>query len=273
MIDFAALGQILQNEWVIKILWIFITLVAAKVAIRLLSPVIKRFDGLMKSVEWSEQTHMLIERSLRYGVWIVALLVILEILGLKGAIMTALAGAGVAGIAIGFAAKDTLSNFISGILLYSDKTFNIGDKVNIAGNSGVVTDIHLRKTIIKGYDNSIITIPNSRTAEETVTNYSQMPTRRIEIPVGIAYEADIDRAEKVLIDAIKEDSDYLDDPAPSVAITGFGDFSVDLAVRAWIKNEGYLSKKKKLAKKIKKVFDSHKVEIPYPKRVVINKKK
>lgn len=273
MIDIGLLNQILQNEWVVKIIWITVTLVAAKIAIRLFSPIIRKFDEMVESVEWSEQTHKLIERSIKYGIWIAAVFVILEILGLKGAITTALAGAGVAGIAIGFAAKDTLSNLISGIFLYSDRTFRIGDTVEIEGKVGKVVDIRMRNTVIKGFDNKIITIPNSKTAESMVINYSREPTRRINVPIGIAYEADLEKAEKIILDIIKKDPDFLDDPKPSVVVTGFGDFSVNLEARAWIENKNFLDKKVKLMKEIKIAFDKNGIEIPYPKRVVITPKK
>ncbi len=272
MIDTEVLNQILQNEWAMKIIWILITLAAAKITIKLFSPLIRKFDKMVEAVEWSEQTHTLVERTIKYGIWIVAILVILEILGLQGAIFTALAGAGVAGLAIGFAAKDTLSNFISGIFLYSDRTFNIGDVVEIDGKVGKVIDIHLRKTVIKGFDNKIITIPNSKTAESIIINYSRESTRRVQVPIGIAYEADLAKAEKIILDIIKKDEDFLDDPAPTVVVTGFGDFSVDLEARAWIKNKKFLDKKIKLMKQIKLTFDKQGIEIPYPKRVMIKQK-
>ena len=269
MINTEVLNQILQNEWFIKIVWILVTLAAAKIAIKLFSPIVRKFDEMVESVQWSEQTHLLIERAIKYGIWFAAVIVILEILGIEGAIFTALAGAGVAGLAIGFAAKDTLSNLISGIFLYMDKTFNIGDVVEIDGNVGRVVDIHLRKTIIKGFDNKVITIPNSKTAEAIVINYSREPTRRVSVPVGIAYEADLEKAEKIILELIKKDPDFLDDPKPSVVVTGFGDFSVNLEVRAWTKNENILDKKVRLMKKIKIAFDKNGIEIPYPKRVVM----
>ncbi|MEE9323861.1 MAG: mechanosensitive ion channel family protein [Candidatus Aenigmarchaeota archaeon] len=272
MIDTELLTQILENEWAVKIIWIVITLVAAKIAIKLFSPIIKKFDEMVGKVEWSDQTHKLIERTIKYGIWIAAVLVILEILGLQGAIMTALAGAGVAGIAIGFAAKDTLSNFISGIFLYIDRTFKIGDTVEIGGKVGKVVDIHLRKTVIKGFDNKLITIPNSKTAESMVINYSREPTRRVQVPIGIAYEANLAKAEKIILDIVKKDKDFLDDPKPAVVVTGFGDFSVDLQVRAWIENKDFLDKKVKLMKEIKLAFDKQGIEIPYPKRVMVKQK-
>lgn len=270
MINTEVLNQILQNEWAMKIIWILITLAAAKVAIKLFSPMIRKFDQMVERVEWSEQTHKLVERTIKYGVWIAAIIVILEILGLEGAIFTALAGAGVAGIAIGFAAKDTLSNFISGLFLYSDKMFNIGDVVEIDGKVGKVIDIHLRNTIIKGFDNKIITIPNSKTAESMVINYSREPTRRVDVPIGIAYEADIEKATKIILDIVKKDKDFLNDPKPNVVVKGFGDFSVDLEVRAWVENKNFLDKKVKLMKEIKIAFDKQGIEIPYPKRVMLN---
>ncbi len=273
MINVEVINQLLQNEWAIKILWIVITLIAAKIAIKLFSPLIRKFDDMVEKVEWSEQTHKLVERTIKYGIWIAAIFVILEILGLKGAIFTALAGMGVAGIAIGFAAKDTLSNFISGIFLYSDKMFNIGDTVEIDGKAGKVMDIHLRNTVIKGFDNKIMIIPNSKTASSLVINYSRLPTRRLSIPVGIAYEADLQKAEKIILDIIKKDPDFLDEPKPSVVVKGFGDFSVNLEARAWIKNKGMLDKKVRLMKEIKIAFDKNDIEIPYPKRVMISPKK
>jgi small conductance mechanosensitive channel len=270
MINTEIIAQILENEWAVKIIWIAITLVAAKIAIKLFSPLVRKFDEMVERVEWSEQTHKLVERAIKYGIWFAAIIIILEILGLEGAIVTALAGAGVAGIAIGFAAKDTLSNFISGIFLYSDRFFNIGDVVEIDGKIGKVIDIRLRTTIIKGFDNKIITIPNSKTADSIVTNYSRESTRRVDIPVGIAYEADLEKAEKIILDIIKKDPDFLNDPAPGVVVTGFGDFSVNLEARGWIENKGFLDKKIKLMKQIKIAFDKNGIEIPYPKRVMLN---
>lgn len=273
MIDVEVLNQILQNEWAMKIIWILITLAAAKIAIKLFSPLVRKFDEMVGKVEWSEQTHKLIERMIKYGIWIAALLVILEIIGLQGAIFTALAGAGIAGIAIGFAAKDTLSNFISGIFLYMDRTFSIGDIIEIDGKVGKVVDIHLRKTVIRGFDNKIITIPNSRTAEAMVINYSQEPTRRVQVPVGIAYEADLEKATKIILDIVKKDEDFLNEPKPGVVVKGFGDFSVDLEARAWVENKDFLDKKVKLIKQIKIAFDKQGIEIPYPKRVMVKQKK
>ncbi|NIO22904.1 MAG: mechanosensitive ion channel [Candidatus Aenigmarchaeota archaeon] len=273
MINVEVINQLLQNEWVVKIIWVIITLVAAKIAIKLFSPIVRKFDDMVDRVEWSEQKHKMVERVIKYGIWIAAILVILEILGLKGAIFTALAGMGVAGIAVGFAAKDTLSNFISGIFLYSDKMFNIGDTVEIDGKVGKVMDIHLRNTVIKGFDNKIMIIPNSKTASSLVINYSRLPTRRLSIPVGIAYEADLKKAEKLILDIIKKDPDFLDEPKPSVIVKGFGDFSVDLEARGWIKNKGFLDKKVRLTKEIKIAFDKNDIEIPYPKRVMISPKR
>ncbi len=270
MIDSEVLNQILQNEWAMKIIWILITLAAAKIAIKLFSPLVRKFDEMVGRVEWSEQTHKLVERAIKYGVWITAFLVILEILGLQGAIFTALAGAGVAGIAIGFAAKDTLSNFISGIFLYSDKMFNIGDTVEIDGKIGKVVDIHLRTTVIKGFDNKIMTIPNAKTANSMIINYSREPTRRVDVPIGIAYEADLEKATKIILDIVNKDGDFLDDPKPAVVVKGFGDFSVDLEVRAWVENKAFLDKKVRLMKEIKIAFDKQGIEIPYPKRVMLN---
>jgi len=272
MIDVEIINQLLQNEWVMKVFWIVITLIAAKVAIKIFSPLIRKFDQKVDRVEWTDQTHKLIERLIRYGIWLAAFIVILQILGLEGAVTTALAGMGIAGIAIGFAAKDTLSNFISGIFLYSDRMFNIGDTVEIDGKVGKVVDIRMRNTVIQTFDNKIITIPNAKTADSMVINYSRTPTRRIDIPVGIAYEADLEKAEKIILDIIKKDPDFLEDPKPNVVVTGFGDFSVNLEARAWIKNEGFLDKKVRLMKQIKIAFDKNDIEIPYPKRVMINPK-
>jgi small conductance mechanosensitive channel len=272
MIDLSPLSPWLANEWVQKIIWILITLIAAKIAVKVLSPVVRKFDEMVESVEWSEQTHKLIERIIKYGTWVVALLVILEILGLSGTITTALAGLGIMGLAIGFAAKDTLSNMISGFFLYLDRPFKIGETIEINGKVGKVMDIQLRKTVIKGFDNKLIIIPNSETADSMIINYSRMPNRRIDLPIGIAYESDLKKATKLILEVIKKDDDYLKDPEPSVSVDEFADFSVNLTVRVWIENKDYLKKKTKLLTKIKETFDKNGIEIPYPKRVMIKGK-
>lgn len=261
-----------QNEWIQKVFWIVITLIGAKVAIKVLMPLAQRVDDQISSVDLSHQTHEMIKKLIRYGIWAAAVFIIIDILGVKGAITTALAGAGIAGIAIGFAAKDTLSNMISGIFLFADRPFKLKDTVEIGGNVGKVRDITLRNTVIKTFDNKIVTIPNSVTSKSTIINYSRMSKRRVEIPVGIAYEADMDKAVKTIMKVLKKDENVLDKPEPSVAMVGLGDFSVDLKVMAWIENRNFLTKKTKLIHDIKKALDKAKVEIPYPKRVMITKK-
>jgi small-conductance mechanosensitive channel len=205
-------------------------------------------------------------------IYATAIIMALDTLGIN--IMPFIAGAGVAGIAIGFAAKDTLSNLIAGVLLIIDRPFEVGDRIEVwsapAGSAtwGDVIDIGLRATKIKTTDNIVIIIPNNEIMKRDIVNYTIISTNiRVRINVGVAYDADIEKAKKLILD-VADAVDWISKtPAPKVVVRSFGESSVDLQLRVWIDDaRKRMDTVSYVTDKIKTAFDQHGIEIPYPKR-------
>lgn len=187
--------------------------------------------------------------------------------------MTALiASLGVAGIAIGFAAKDTLANLFSGVFILSDQPYKIGDYIVLGtGERGEVVAIGIRSTRILTRDDVEITIPNSIMGNTSVTNESGGPYKktRITTNVGVAYGSDIDKVRKILMDIAEENEDVQRKPEPRVRVRGFGPSSVDFALLTWVKEPAYRGKTlDALYTEIYKAFGKHGIEIPYQKQDV-----
>ena len=208
------------------------------------------------------------------AIYAVAVVVALDILGIN--VMPFIAGAGVAGIAIGFAAKDTLSNLIAGVLLIVDRPFEIGDRIEVwsapAGSAtwGDVIDIGLRATKIRTTDNLIIIIPNNEIMKRDIVNYTLVNTRiRVRINIGISYEADLAKAKDIILDVARQADWISTAPPPKVVVRSFGDSAVGLQARVWIEDaRRRMDTISFMTDRVKEAFDRAGVEIPYPKRDV-----
>jgi len=205
-------------------------------------------------------------------IYATAVILALDVLGMN--VMPFIAGAGVAGIAIGFAAKDTLSNLIAGVLLIIDRPFEIGDRIEVwsapSGSAtwGDVIDIGLRATKIKTTDHIIIIIPNNEIMKRDIVNYTSISTKiRVRINVGVAYDADIEKAKNLIKDVAGEAAWISKEPPPKVVVRNFGESSVDLQLRVWIDNaRKRMDTISYITDKVKAAFDKNGIEIPYPKR-------
>ena len=204
--------------------------------------------------------------------YVTAVILALDVIGIN--VMPFIAGAGVAGIAIGFAAKDTLSNLIAGVLLIIDRPFEVGDRIEVwsarkdSASWGDVIDIGLRATKIKTTDNIVIIIPNNEIMKRDIVNYTILTAKiRVRVNIGIAYEADIRKAKAVIIDVARRMDWAADTPAPKVVVRNFGDSSVDLQLRVWIKEaRRRMDTISFVIDQVKEAFDQAGIEIPYPKR-------
>jgi small conductance mechanosensitive channel len=175
-----------------------------------------------------------------------------------------LAGFGVAGIAIGFAAQDSLANTISGFLIFWDKPFEVGDWVIVAEQYGQVSGITLRSTRIRTVNNTYVVIPNRRVIENELVNHSKHGHTRVEVPVGIAYKESIADARRAILTKLENVKSVLEDPAPDVVVTQLGSSSVDMIVRVWIedaKDEKPIFYKVMEASKL--ALDEAGIQIPY----------
>jgi small conductance mechanosensitive channel len=178
------------------------------------------------------------------------------------------AGLGVSGLVLGFALKDTLSNFASGGLILLYRPFDVGHFVEISGTTGVVRDLTLVSTILTTPDNKVVTLPNSSVWGKSITNFSASPTRRIDIIASIAYSADIDTAKEIFMDILTQHELVLDDPAPVVTLRELGDSSVDFNVRGWVQTADYWPVHADLLRQIKYRLDGAGIGIPFPQREV-----
>ncbi len=211
-------------------------------------------------------------------IYTTGIILALDVLELN--IMPFVAGAGVAGIAIGFAAKDTLSNLIAGILLLIDRPFEVGDRIEIwsapenSATWGDVIDIGLRATKIRTTDNIVIVIPNNQIMTRDIINYTAITKEiRVRVPIGIAYEADVNKAKEAIIKVCLEMDWVLRDPPPKVVVRSFGESSVNLQARAWISDpRRRMDTISYITDHVKEVFQEEGIEIPYPKRDIYIKK-
>lgn len=144
---------------------------------------------------------------------------------------------GIAGLTIGFAARDALSNLISGLLIFWDRPFVIGDLVEVEEYYGRVDRITLRSTRVVTVDGKMLAVPNSTIINSTVASYTNFPHLRLDIDVSIGVNEEVDRARAVLLALVRENPDFMDDPPPRVVVTGLNDYNTALQLQAWVEDE------------------------------------
>lgn len=176
-------------------------------------------------------------------------------------LVTALASCG---LAVGLALQGSLSNFAGGIMILIFKPFKIGDYIVSGEFEGTVREINVLYTVIITIDNCKVTIPNGSISNAPVTDVTGLPTRRMDIPVGIAYAADIDKALSALLGIAADENNVLKSPIPEAMVDSLGDSSVNLILRVWVATENYWDVRYRLTKRVKETFDRNGIEIPFP---------
>jgi len=173
---------------------------------------------------------------------------------------------GAAGLAVGLALQGSLANFAAGFLMIIFRPFKVGDFIEGAGVAGVVEAIQIFTTTLKTGDNKTIIIPNAKLAGDNITNYSAKDTRRVDMTVGVAYDADLSKVKDVLNDIISKEARIHADPAPQVAVAELADSSVNFVVRVWTGTADYWGVKFDITETIKNRFDAESIGIPFPQR-------
>ncbi len=171
---------------------------------------------------------------------------------------------GAASFAIGLAFEGALSNFAGGVLLLTLRMFKVGDFVEVAGHSGRVEAINIFNTTLITVDNKTIIIPNGDLSNSSIINYSTKGTRRLDLEFGVGYEQDIDKVKRVLFDVLNKNKLILNDPEPTVVVSGHGDSAVFITSRTWVLSSDYRDLKFELLEEVKKRFDKEEISIPYP---------
>ena len=182
-----------------------------------------------------DTTSSFAETLVKYAILTIGVVTALDAAGIQTSAV--LASLGIVSLTIGFAARDFLSNVISGILIFLDRPFVIGDLVEVEDVYGRVERITLRSTRIVTKDGKMLAVPNTEVINKIVASYTNFPHLRLDIPVSVAVTEDLGRARRILLDLVHDNPDYLADPAPKVVVSDLGDYSVTLELQAWLRDE------------------------------------
>ncbi|MBW2467082.1 MAG: mechanosensitive ion channel [Deltaproteobacteria bacterium] len=175
---------------------------------------------------------------------------------------------GAAGLAVGLALKDSLSNFAAGVMLVMFRPFTIGDVVSTAGITAKVEKITIFNTLFCTADNQLVIVPNNKIISDIITNINAKDKRRIDLVVGISYSDDMAQTKEILERLAREESRVLQEPAPTVAVAELGDSSVNLVFRPWVKTADYWDVRFALTERIKNGLDEAGISIPFPQQDV-----
>jgi small conductance mechanosensitive channel len=221
------------------------------------------FRPVFERSHLEEDARNLLETLAKYVILGFGLILALDQLGFN--VTSLIAGLGVAGLALGFAAKDTLANFIAGVTILWDRPFRVGDRVDADGEHGQVKKITLRSTRIHTADNKVVIIPNQNIVNNKIVNHTMQASLRAVIPFGIAYEADIARAREVVLGVVKGDDRIRERPPPEVGVVELAASSVNMELRLWMKNPHQAGPLlSEYLEKIKLALDAAGIAIPYP---------
>ena len=245
--------------WGLRVLGVFALLFAA----RILAGWARR--GLQRAFDRTEFDPTLSRFFSNLAYWALLLVAILSALSLFGVETTSFAAVlAAAGFAIGMAFQGTLSNFASGVLLLVFRPFAVDDVVDVAGQVGRVHAIDLFTTTMDTFDNRRVIIPNSAVTGATIENITHHATRRIDLEIGVSYDADTSAVREVLQRVVRSTSDLLSEPEPTVMLLNLGASSVDWAVRVWVRADDYWTVRERLLESLKRELDAAGIGIPYP---------
>ncbi len=214
---------------------------------------------------------VLLEMLSRWGILALGIVLALEQIA-PGRFSSLIAGLGIAGFTIGFALQDVVKNFVAGILLLIQQPFDIGDAIEVGGYGGTVLNISLRATEMRTWDGRWVFIPNGDIFVSSIVNFSRAHRRRVDISVGVAPDSDLDKVARIALDAIQKNvKGVLEDPAPQVAFSQFGESTIDFKALYWIDTgeAGVLQAQDEGVRAIKEAFENQAIEMPYPTHMIL----
>ena len=202
----------------------------------------------------------------RYAILVLVMIAVFAQFGIQTTSIIAVLGA--AGLAVGLALQGTLANIAAGVLLLFLRPFRVGESIDAGSIAGTVREIGLFSTELQTWDGIYLMVPNSQLASAAIQNYSRLPTRRLNLVIGISYTDDIDKVLKVLSELLHNDERILDDPAYQVMVKELAESSVNINLRCWTNRENYWSLRFDLTKQAKQRLDEYDISIPFPQRDV-----
>lgn len=219
--------------------------------------------GSMKRAHVDDSIRDLLGHLIKWSILGFGLVIACNQVGIQ--ITALLTGVSIIGLAIGFAAQETLANFIAGVMIFWDAPFKVGDWIEIDGTLGKVQRVTFRSTRLLSFDGEVIIHPNTTMLSSKVSNHSAHPANRVNVPIGIAYKESIDAARGALLALTTHDARLCQDPPPAVVVSACADSSVNLILRVWIRDAAleedifheYLER-------AKQALDQAGIEIPFP---------
>jgi small conductance mechanosensitive channel len=240
---------------------LFVTSLVAKVVTQIMAKTVRasklQFSQLLQEFFISLSSKV---------VYALGLLIALSQLGFE--LGPLLAGFGIAGVIIGFALQDTLSNFASGMMILIYRPFDVGNLINAAGVTGRVSHMSLVSTTIKTLDNQRLIVPNNKIWGDTINNITAEHQRRVDMTFGISYSDNIEHAETILKSIVEQHPKVHPQPEPIVKLHTLGESSVDFIVRPWVKPDDYWEVYWDITRAVKMRFDAEGISIPFPQRDV-----
>ncbi len=234
---------------------------------RFVAKVVARFvERLMERAKAAPILVTFVRQFTYVGLVIVVILAALSRLGVQVTSFIAILGA--AGLAVGLALQGSLANFAAGVLLMVFRPFRVGDFVEIAGETGTVEDITIFTTQIVTPDNRTIIVPNASVTDGNIVNYTVKGTRRVDLVIGVGYDADLKQTREAILDVLSQDERILDEPEPTVAVHELAGSSVNFAVRPWCAADDYWPVYFDTQERVKVRLDAEGISIPFPQQDV-----
>lgn len=233
--------------------------------------IVRIVDNILKKSRIDISLHFFIKSFLGIGLKIVLFITAAAMLGIP--MTTFIAVLSAAGLAVGLALKDNLSNLAGGILILAFRPFRVGDYIETQGYQGTVKEIQLLYTCLNTPDNKVITIPNGELSNSKIVNYSAEKMRRVDLVFKISYKDDLLKAKEILTKIVNEHPLILKEPEPLIRVVEHAANSINFAVRVWCENENYWPIYYDLHEQVKLVFDKEGISIPLPQmdvRVINN---
>lgn len=194
-----------------------------------------------------------------------AVIVVITVMGQLGiSLAPLLAGAGIVGVALGFASQTSVSNIISGLFLIAEQPFKVDDIISVGGTMGFVMSIDVLSVKLRTFDNRFVRIPNETIIKTEVINLTRFPIRRFDAKVSVAYKENIGKVRDILQEVAEKNEYSLSEPEPQIIFDMFGSSSIDLDFRIWAPVDDWIKLKNTIQEEIKQRFDKEGVEIPFP---------
>lgn len=249
---------LLDGGWVAFTLYLLLGVLLTLITTRVTRPLLARHSPLLVGI---------IRKGICAVLWIIVLVQALHSVGVD--LFSVLGAAGVAGVAIGFAAQTALSNVISGIFIMSERRIRIGDYIQTSGCEGTVEAVNLLSITLRQTDNSRVRIPCETIIKNPVVNVTGDTLRRCDFDLGVDYSSDLEQVRNIIHRVVQEQPMLATSPAPAVLFTGFGESSLDLHIGAWCKTEDYHQIRFLFAKALLDAFRKEGINIPFPTRSVL----